>query len=242
MESVVWNPWHGCKKYSEGCANCYVYRRDESIGKDASIVYRTGSFDLPLRKNSKGEYKIKPQTHVYCCMTSDFFLDEADVYRTYAWEIIRERKDLFFTIITKRIERAAQCLPADWQDGWDNVEICSTMENQRQFDLRMPIFIDFPARHKALICEPLLTPVDFHGLLQGNVTSVTVGGESGDKARECNYDWVLDIRSQCIQQHVRFHFKQTGANFVKAGRHYHIERYNQMSQAAKANIDYDPEL
>ncbi|MCK9303605.1 MAG: phage Gp37/Gp68 family protein, partial [Bacteroidales bacterium] len=28
MASSVWNPWHGCTKYSEGCLHCYVYRRD----------------------------------------------------------------------------------------------------------------------------------------------------------------------------------------------------------------------
>lgn len=21
----IWNPWHGCIKKSEGCANCYIY-------------------------------------------------------------------------------------------------------------------------------------------------------------------------------------------------------------------------
>ncbi|MBF1123937.1 MAG: DUF5131 family protein, partial [Solobacterium sp.] len=23
------NPWHGCKKISEGCANCYMYFLDQ---------------------------------------------------------------------------------------------------------------------------------------------------------------------------------------------------------------------
>lgn len=26
--SVSWNPWHGCRKISEGCRHCYVYRQD----------------------------------------------------------------------------------------------------------------------------------------------------------------------------------------------------------------------
>ncbi|WP_330363270.1 DUF5131 family protein [Butyrivibrio sp. VCD2006] len=30
---AIWNPWYGCIKISPRCANCYVYRRDESIGK-----------------------------------------------------------------------------------------------------------------------------------------------------------------------------------------------------------------
>ena len=34
----VWNPWHGGKKISPGCLNCYVYRRDAEFGKDSSIV------------------------------------------------------------------------------------------------------------------------------------------------------------------------------------------------------------
>nr|WP_278849220.1 DUF5131 family protein [Megamonas funiformis] len=25
----IWNPWHGCLKYSEGCKNCYMYYLDK---------------------------------------------------------------------------------------------------------------------------------------------------------------------------------------------------------------------
>ena len=50
---VVWNPWHGCKKISSGCENCYVYRRDMQFGKDSSIVTKTLDFDLPIKKIRK---------------------------------------------------------------------------------------------------------------------------------------------------------------------------------------------
>ena len=121
---VVWNPWHGCHKLSAGCANCYVYRRDESIGKDASVVSKTGDYDLPLKKNRQGEYKIKAEDGiVFTCMTSDFFLEEADEWRQGCWDMIRERNDLRFHIITKRIDRFAKCQPTDWGDGWDHVTI-----------------------------------------------------------------------------------------------------------------------
>ena len=50
MNSIVWNPWHGCEKYSEGCLNCYVYRRDGSVGRDATRVEKNANFDLPLRR------------------------------------------------------------------------------------------------------------------------------------------------------------------------------------------------
>ena len=112
---AIWNPWHGCRKISSGCANCYVYRRDESVGKDASVVARTGDYDLPVRKDRKGAYKLTAeQGVVYACMTSDFFLEEADGWRQGCWDMIRERRDLSFHIITKRIDRFAQCVPPDW--------------------------------------------------------------------------------------------------------------------------------
>ena len=109
----VWNPWHGCHKISPGCANCYVYRRDESIGKDASIVTKTLDFDLPLKKNRQGEYKLQASDgHVFACMTSDFFVPDADDWRQQCWDMMRLRSDLSFIIITKRIDRFADCIPS----------------------------------------------------------------------------------------------------------------------------------
>ena len=84
---AVWNPWHGCRKISPGCLNCYVYRRDAEFGKDASVIAKTASFDLPVRRNRKGEYKLQPDGEpVYTCMTSDFFLKEADAWLHLGWE------------------------------------------------------------------------------------------------------------------------------------------------------------
>lgn len=39
--SVSWNPWHGCRKISEGCRNCYVYRQDSRHDKDSREVRQT---------------------------------------------------------------------------------------------------------------------------------------------------------------------------------------------------------
>lgn len=54
---AVWNPWHGCKKISAGCDICYVYEKDAMYGKNASVIRRTANFDLPVKKNRRGEYK-----------------------------------------------------------------------------------------------------------------------------------------------------------------------------------------
>jgi protein gp37 len=176
---------------------------------------------------------------MWTCFTSDFFIEEADAWREEAWLMIRRRSDLHFYMVTKRPERISPCLPADWGDGYENVTICCTIENQRCADERLPIFRELPIRHKEIICEPLLEAIDFHDALGSCIEQVTVGGESGRDARVCDYDWVLNIREQCIKANVPFHFKQTGAHFRKDGRLYNIARNQQMPQAKRAGIDYN---
>ena len=238
---AIWNPWHGCHKISPGCANCYVYRRDESVGKDASVVTKTGDFDLPLKKNRKGEYKLTGRSTVFACMTSDFFLEDADAWRQECWDMIRERRDLFFCIITKRIDRFEQCAPPDWGDGWDHVVICSTCEDQERTDYRLPILLSLPIKHRRVCSEPMLGEITMDKYLRtGLIEHVVCGGESGPKARPCHLDWILKVRAECVEHGVPFTFKQTGAVFVKDGRTYHIARKYQMSQARKSGYSYHP--
>lgn len=237
---AIWNPWHGCRKISPGCLNCYVYRRDAEFGKDSSIVTKTAAFHLPVKRNRQKEYKLQPDGEpVFACMTSDFFLEEADEWRNEAWGMIRERQDLDFVIITKRIHRFLDCIPLDWGDGYDNVTIICTCEDQARADSRLPIFLKLPMKHKQVIHEPMLGPIDIRRYLaSGQIEQVTCGGESGDHARICDFAWILDSWKQCVEADVSFHFKQTGANFRKGKRVYRIERKDQMIQAAKAGVEY----
>lgn len=233
----TWNPWHGCHKLSAGCRNCYVYRRDAQFDKDSSVVSKTGDFNLPVKRNRTMEYKLSGVETVYTCLTSDFFLEDADEWRVEAWQMIRERSDLFFLIITKRIDRFHVNLPSDWGSGYDNVAVCCTAENQDRADYRLPIFLREPIKHKSIICEPILQPINLLPYLNQTIEQVVVGGESGDNARLCSYDLVLDIRRQCLEKGISFHFKQTGANFEKNGRVYQVPRRLQLTQAGKAGID-----
>lgn len=240
-KASMWNLWHGCHKWSEGCRHCYVYRTDGKYGKDSSVVTKTEKFGLPLQKKKNGEYKIPSGNLVYTCFTSDFLIEDVDEWRAEAWEMMRIRQDLHFMFITKRIDRLQQCLPPDWGDGYDNVTICCTMENQDRVDYRLPIYKESPIKHKIIICEPLLSQIDFRGELEGWVEQVVAGGESGKEARVCNYDWVLDIRRQCVEAHVGFWFKQTGSYLLKDGHEYKVARQFQHSQARKAELNYTPE-
>ena len=232
-----WNLWHGCRRISPGCAHCYVYRRDKSIGKDASQVYKTKSFYLPVLRDRTGAYKVPSGETMYTCFSSDFFLEEADPWREEAWRIIRERSDLFFFMVTKRIHRAEGCFPADWGSGWENVAINVTVENQAMAEFRMPFLVRLPIRHKGVACEPLLERVDLSRWLGCGIETVGAGGESGPDARICDYEWVLDLKRQCIDAGVYFSYHQTGARLRKDGRIYVIPRRLQHEQARKAGLD-----
>ena len=239
-KASMWNLWHGCHKLSEGCRHCYVYRTDGKYGKDSSVVTKTEKFDLPLQRKKNGTYKIPSGNLVYTCFTSDFLIEDADEWRAEAWEMMRIRQDLRF-LITKRIDRLQQCLPPDWGDGYDNVTICCTMENQDRVDYRLPIYKEIPIKHKIIICEPLLSRIDFRGELGEWVEQVVAGGESGKEVRVCDYEWVLDIRQQCIDANVGFWFKQTGSYLLKDGHEYKVARQFQHSQARKAELNYTPD-
>ena len=233
-----WNPWHGCHKLSEGCLNCYVHRMDARHGLSADDVYKTKDFYLPIRHARGGGYKLPSGTLIATCFTSDFLLDAADAWREESWRMMRERADCTFFFITKRIDRLAACLPRDWgEEGYPNVRIGCTMENQARADERLPIFHNAAIQYKHIICEPLLGPIDLRAHLGPWANGVTVGGESGDAARPCDYDWVLDIRDQCIAAGVPFYFKQTGYRFIKDGKPYLIRRSLQHAQAREAGIN-----
>lgn len=234
-----WNPWHGCHRHSEGCAHCYIYRMDARYGRDSAIVRKTSEFDAPVRKNKDGGYKLKPGETIYTCFSSDFFIEDADAWRAEAWAMMRERSDLKFLFITKRIERFAVALPDDWGSGYENVTICCTVENQKRADERLPLYLEAPIKRKIIICEPLLEALDLRKYLGPWFEKIVVGGESGSQARSCHYDWVLSLRQQCDDKGIKFHFKQTGTHFVKDGKHYRIPRSQQSRQAHKAGINTD---
>ena len=122
-------------------------------------------------------------------------------------------------------------------DGYPNVTIMCTVENQHECDNRLPFFITLPITKKGVICEPLLSRVELTPYLEsGKIQSVIVGGESGDNGRICKYEWVKDIFKQCRNTGTGFYFKQTGTHFEKNGKLYTIPRALQLAQAKKAAL------
>lgn len=216
-----------------------MHRRDESIGKNGDVVYKTQNFDLPIKKKRDGSYRLAGNRELFTCGTSDFFIPEADEWRKDAWYFIKQRPDIRFLIITKRIVRFEMSLPDDWGEGYPNVMIGCTVEDQQRAEERLPIFLNLPIAYKIIICEPLLEAIDLWPYLDG-VDQVVAGGESGMEARPCQFEWVENLQQQCVEKRVRFWFKQTGRHFVKDGKRYKVQKRYQHTQARKAGLNYTP--
>lgn len=228
---ATWNPWYGCSKVSPGCAHCYMFRDQTRYGRDPEIVTRSKTkFTEPLR--------WKEGRRVFTCSWSDWFHESADAWRDEAWDIIRRTPQHTYQILTKRPERMADHLPANWGEGYRNVWLGVSVENQR-WTARIPELLAVPAAVRFLSCEPLLGPLDIGRYLAGwdsqsahvcggdeercwrqcpveeqyqteRVDWVIVGGESGPDARAMHEVWAKDIQAQCEANGVAFFLKQLG--------------------------------
>ncbi len=202
----TWNPWQGCHPVSTACDNCYMYREMFHYGKDPRQVV------LSSKKTFEKPLSLKPGTWVFTCSWSDFFHEAADQWRANAWNIIRNRPDLCFIILTKRPERIAECLPSDWGSGWKNVILGITAEDQWNFNLRWQILELIPAAHYVISHEPNLGLIQYppNFLSLGNRAWVITGGETGDRARPSHALWFRNDRDQCHIHNVPFFFKHWG--------------------------------
>lgn len=219
---ATWNPWHGCVKVSPGCKFCYMYRDKERYGQDPTNVMRSkGKFKEPL--------SWKEPRLIFTCSWSDFFIEHADKWRKEAWAIIKATPHHTYQILTKRPERIEDCLPEDWGNGYPNVwlgvsiEDDSTKHRLRTLD---ELKTDSSVFKIFVSYEPALGYLDLDG--DDMITSVCferldwliIGGESGNetgkyKYRPAEIEWFYQIIEQCRQRQVSVFVKQLGTHLAK---------------------------
>ena len=101
-------------------------------------------------------------------------------------------------------------------------------------DKRIPFLLEAKIKHRVLFISPILEYVELDRYLEGGrIEQVSIGGESYENARTCNFDWVRRIRETCLKYGVTFDFHQTGSNFVKDGRRYRIKHRDEYEQAQR---------
>lgn len=186
---ATWNIARGCTKVDEDCKFCYMYR--ESLNgtryEPKSVTKTKTVFNLPL--------KLKQPSKIFTSSLTDFFHEECDSFRDEAWEIIKKCPQHTFQILTKRPERIMSNLPSDWNDGYNNVWLGTSVGSQKSVG-RISILEDVIAKIKFISFEPLHTEINAEFV--GAFDWIIIGGESGNdngqyRYRECKTEWIEHI-------------------------------------------------
>lgn len=211
----TFNPWIGCTKVSAACDNCYAEAWDARFsgrmkrwGPHATRT-RTKTWGNPVKWNRQAEGAAE-RPRVFVASLADVFDNHRSIepaWRRELWALIRQCSNLDFLLLTKRPQNIARFLPDDWGDGYPNVWLGCTVENQTEADRRIWHLITVPAKVHFLSMEPLQGPVDLSAHIEG-LEWVIVGGENGNAYRPVDPDWFRSLRDQCVAAGVPFLFKQ----------------------------------
>lgn len=210
----TFNPWWGCTKVSAACKYCYAETFSKRVGhqvwgkKAQRRFFSNAHWDEPIKWNALAEQRNE-RHRVFCASMADVFepRKELDISRQRLWQLIEKTPSLDWLLLTKRPGSIGDMVP--WQKIWpDNVWLGTTVESDKWL-CRVERLIRYPAKIRFLSCEPLLTAVDLTAYIN-QIDWVIAGGESGQRARQTQPQWVRALRDQCQDANVAFHFKQWG--------------------------------
>ncbi len=213
MTKIEWteqtlNVITGCTPISEGCKNCYAKTLSKRLKAMGKYKYRN-EFDVTLHPNeiSKIDSWKKPCKTFLNSMSDTFHKDVYDQFIKELFGIMSVFPEHTFQILTKRSDRLKELSSKlIWSKNiWMGVSVELAKYYNRIDDLRST-----KAAIKFLSLEPLLGPMP--NLNLEGIDWVIVGGESGPKSkiRKMELDWAWDIRDQCVDQGVKFFYKQGG--------------------------------
>ncbi|BBU57402.1 DUF5131 family protein [Mameliella alba] len=209
----TFNPWIGCTKVSVACDNCYAEAWDNRFGGERwgphAVRTRTKTWGNPVKWNRQAE-GAEERPRVFCASLADVFDNHRSIekaWRRELWTLIRQCPNLDFLLLTKRPQNITRFLPDDWGDGYLNVWLGCTVENQAEADRRITHLTDVPAVVHFLSMEPLQGPVDLWPWID-SLQWVIVGGENSPRYRPADPDWFRNLRDTCAASGVPFLFKQ----------------------------------
>lgn len=210
----TFNPWWGCTKVSAGCKNCYACGTAKRRGQNVWGLHASRRFfgakhwQEPARWNQEAK-EAGERRRVFCASMGDVFEDRSDLIpeREKLWKLIADTPSLDWLLLTKRPQNIAEMLPESWGEGWGNVWLGTSAEDQANWSERLPHLMAVPAVVHFVSAEPLLGPID---LGVHRPEWIITGGESGPSSREIRLGWVREIRDECKTSSIAFFHKQWG--------------------------------
>ena len=202
----IWNPWHGCRKKSEGCEHCYAETMSRRLYAIGNSKYKNGFRSTVHPEDLYEPLRWKKPSTIFVCSMSDLFHENVPFsFIDKVVETIKSTPQHNYQILTKRANRMAEyfsdkIIP---KNAWLGVTVDIASSKSRIDFLR-----NLNAPIKFLSCEPLLE--DLGDMNLDGIDWVIVGGESGAKARPMKEEWVQSIKVQTEKQGSAFFFKQWG--------------------------------
>lgn len=203
----TWNPSAGCTKISSGCKNCYAESMAMRLQAMGVKGYENGfEFNtVPSRLNDPFK-RQKPTVYFVNSMSDIFHEDMPEEYLNDIFDVIAKTPHHTYQVLTKRADRMFDYFSK--RTISENIWLGVTVDNQKEGLPRIDKLRDLNASVLFLSVEPLLEDLGEMNLT--NIDWVIVGGESGNRARPMDKEWVVNIKHQCEQKDVAFFFKQWG--------------------------------
>ena len=210
--NIAW----GCTKISPGCQHCYADSFSNRYGHDVwgknkeRRTFGEKRWAEPLKWNREAE-SHGVRRRVFCASMCDYMEDHPtiDAEREKLWPLIRQTPWLEWQLLTKRAERIADNLPADWGAGYENVWLGVSVESDEYAWRFNEHLAHIPCKVRFVSYEPALGPVT--KLDWEKLGWIIYGAESGAKFRPDNIDWARHVRNKCAEFEIPFFYKQTAA-------------------------------
>jgi len=237
---ATWNPVTGCTKVSPGCDRCYAERVTERFngpGSFANVKRHSERLHLPLRWRKPRMIFVNSMSDLFHDEVPDAFIAEVfavmALAQRHTFQLLTKRHARMRSLLNSEAfeDRVDLALRARMMGGSISEQDCATaprlplpniwlgvsVEDQKWANTRIPYLLGTPAAVRFLSCEPLLGPLSLRpwitqesGRDRNAIGWVIVGGESGPGARPMHPAWARQIRDECVDAGVPFHFKQWG--------------------------------
>jgi protein gp37 len=222
----TFNPWAGCVKVSPACDRCYAEidtRRRGFVGwgKDAPRRRTSAGYWNQLERWDRSAAAAGERRRVFIGSWCDVMEHnpQLDPIREELWPRLDALAHLDLLLLTKRPQNFRRKLPPAWlQSPRPHVWGMTTVESAKYL-WRVDQLRDTPFAIRGLSIEPLLGPLGRINL--AGIHWVIVGGESQVGARAMHPDWARELRDQCVDAGIAFHFKQWGEHddgLVRVGK------------------------
>jgi len=224
----TFNPWVGCTKIARergtpsACDFCYAEKWAKRSGmvewgnhprrRTTEAYWRN-----PLIWNSRArqfQIQLSRRQRVFCASLADVFDNQVDpAWRLDLFRLIRACDQLDWQILTKRPQNIRKMLPPDWGDGYQNVWLGTTAEDERAYKQRVSHLLQVRAAVHFVSYEPAIGPLGSLDIDGRSPDWVIIGGESGvrsDLIRLTNPQWARDAISECQRVGAAPFLKQWG--------------------------------